>query len=364
MKLTLPRKDLSAALGVVKTAAARAGSLPILSNVALVANAKSVTLSATDLDVHLRLRTDAGVKDEGKTTVRAHLLADIAAATTSETITLELKKNTLHVNAGESKFELATLDMDEFPPFPTVKEPVELDVAEAELRAALAATVFAISSDESRYILNGTLLEFNEGKLNVVATDGRRIARKTIEVEGADKLRFILPAKAVKELLRLLNSDTDQPGRVQIKAGKNQAEFRFGDVVLVTKLIEGEYPNYGQIIPAADTFTPIGRADLLGCVERVNLVADAVTLELGGGSIGIKSCATGEKKDQTGKAADALLCPCKQTVSVSLATRYLMDGLKASSAEEVQMFVATSGLALFEVPADQWLCVIAALKPN
>jgi DNA polymerase-3 subunit beta len=277
-------------------------------------------------------------------------------------VELLLKDNTLHVTAGESKFELATLGHDEFPPFPRVKDPVEFKTSEFDLRRALASTAFAASTDESRYVLNGTLLQFDKQELTVVACDGRRLGCITVELDGNKKLACILPSKTVKELLRLLHNEEESPRRVQITASKANIQFTVGEITIVSKLIEGDYPDYKRVIPEANIFTPISRADLLGCVERVNLVADAATLQLGGVSLGITSFLSGEKKDLIGKAADALLVPCKQDVTLSLSTRYLMDTLKATAAEEIQLYAKADSMVRFDVPSLKWISIIAPLK--
>ena len=180
MNLTITKDQIIAGLQAVQNVVSTRTTLPILSNVLIRADEKSVTFTGSDLDLNLRqtipLKAGGTVTDTGKTTVRAGLLHDIARSAVGDTVALNLVRNALHVECGTVKFKLATLDPEEFPPFPRLKEPVEFALDEATLHSMLARTVFATSSDAGRFILNGSFLQLN-GELNVAALDGRRLRR-------------------------------------------------------------------------------------------------------------------------------------------------------------------------------------------
>ena len=370
MKINIPRTELVAALAAVKSPALRGGTLPILSNVLLAANESSVTLTSTDLDITLRTKVEATVKAGAgdRITVRAGLLHDIAASADGAEVSLELIKQTLHVTCGTVKFRLTTMDAEDFPPFSRLKDPVEFSLDDAVLHSLLQRTAFAVSTDENRAVLCGSLIQLEGGNLNVVATDGRRLAVAEAKVPVKNKLAVIIPGRAVKELLRLLNDDPEKPRAVTCAISANLASFSFGDTTLVTKLIEGKYPNYNQIIqiipPDKQAICTVGRSELLHSVERVALVADAVKLEFRKQSLLISSSNVGAgSKELIGDANDSLLVASSREATVTLATPYLKDALKAVTTGELAFF-AEGNIAMFKSAGEGWLTVIAGLSDS
>ncbi|HUE37668.1 MAG TPA: DNA polymerase III subunit beta, partial [Candidatus Acidoferrum sp.] len=248
MKLTIERKELLNALGIVKGAALdeRAqGSPPVLFNVQINTFDKSVEFICTNLDLALRSRVEAEIKAKGSATVRVNLLHDLARSFTDEFVELQLIKDVLHVSSGESKYKLATLPADEFPPVPRLRDAYEVDVPQAGLRSLLASTLFAVDSDHSRPVLNGSLLRLN-GNLTVVGCDGQRLAMSNGDLEKAARKGrdLIVPRSTISQLVRLLDDDEESNGKCRIVAAENLAQFHLGDTVLTSKLIEGNYVNF------------------------------------------------------------------------------------------------------------------------
>lgn len=363
MKLSITKSDLLAALTVVKPVAR--GTLPILSNVLLVANEKSVTLTGSNLDVFLRARADAVVADKGQCAVRAALLHDIARTAEAENITLETDKaGNLHIASGASKFRLATAKPDDFPACPRVKDPVEFNLEDSLLRSLLAATSFAASDDATRLVLGGALLRLN-GQLNVAACDGRRLALITAEAPARNKLDRILPSASVKELLRLLGTDTGKPARCDVALGANLAQFAFGDIAIITKLIEGNYPDYTKIMPPAGT--PVATVDrelFLAGVDRCALVADKVVLTFTRTTLTIAS--EGKKdKDVIGDATGRLLMPASREVTATLSARFLREALAATGEASLEFHYDPRGIAMLKTlsPAShQWCAVMSCVN--
>jgi DNA polymerase-3 subunit beta len=363
MKLSITKKDLLAALAVVKPVAR--GTLPIVSNVLLVANEKSVTLTATDLATFIRARADAIVSDKGDVAVPAALLHDIARTAEGDQVSLETDKpGNLHITAGASKFKLATVKTDDFPPFPRVKDPVEFNLEDSLFRSLLAATAFAASDDAKRLVLGGALLRLN-GELNVAACDGRRLALITAEAPARNKLDRILPSPAVKELLRLLGADTDKPVRCSVALGVNNAQFDFGDVTVLTKLIEGQYPDYTKIMPPAGS--PVATLDrelFLAGVDRCALMADKVTLTFTKSALTIAS--DGKKdKEVIGDASSRLLVPASREVTATLSARFLREALAATAEPSIEFHYDPRGIVLLKTLGTagcQWNAVISCLN--
>jgi len=253
MNLTIGKDNILAGLQAVQNVVSTRTTLPILSNVLLRAQDGRVEFTATDLDVTIACSVEASVKTPGATTLPVKKLVGIVRELTLGEIELETDdKNTTSLRSGPSFFKIKGLAAEEFPPLPKFKEDKRLTLPQDKLRGMLRKTAFAISTDESRYVLNGIFLSLKEHKLTMVATDGRRLALVDEDVDVPEKSQgeFIVPSKAVNELTRLL---TDK-GTLDVNFSENQAAFTLkdekgGSILIITKLIEGNYPNYRQVIP-------------------------------------------------------------------------------------------------------------------
>ena len=252
MNLTISKDQIIAGLQAVQNVVSTRTTLPILSNVLLRAEGGHVEFTATDLDVSVTCQVEAKVGTPGATTLPVKKLFGIVRELTGE-IEIEVdEKNAASIRSGSSYFKIHGLNADEFPPLPKFKDDKKVTLPQANLRAMLKKTSFAVSTDESRYVLNGIFISLKEGKMTLVSTDGRRLALVDEEVDISEKSagEFIVPAKAVNELNRLLQDK----GQVEITFGENQASFALKDeknatALLITKLMEGNYPNYRQVIP-------------------------------------------------------------------------------------------------------------------
>lgn len=281
MRLSLPRQDLTRLLTAVTKVVEARNTIPILGNVLLSVEDGQFSARATDLDIEIA--TSMPVLDAlpGSTTVNAKMLADIAKKAASD-VSLELDGDTLTVKSGRSRFRLQTLPVDDFPSFAAGGFDVEFDV---DLAALVAPTQFAISTEETRYYLNGVFLHTAEGRLTAVATDGHRLSRHYGDprdhFEGA-----ILPRKLVSILpkgnVRVSLSSTKV--RVHTSNGAD------GDTTITSKLIDGTFPDYQRVIPTGnDKIVLADRKALATAVERVSTVATergrAVKLEIAPGQI-------------------------------------------------------------------------------
>ena len=357
MKLRIKRSELSAALAAVRSASATRATLPILAHVAIVANEKSITLTATNLDLTLRAKVEAVVDTKGEITVPCALLHDIVRSVKGDDVFLELTKKTLHVACGSSKFKLGTLPAEDFPAIPRIKDATELELPQFELRRLLATTSFASGVVKDRPVLNGAFFQFNKSGVTVVGCDGHRVAVDTA-ASGGPATKFILPAAAVTDLLRLLDYDEEKARPVSVSAGPNGVQFNFSEYTLTSKLIEGNFPDYQKVIPATTAGVTIGRADLLNAVERVSLVGDTCRLEFRGQTLTILS--DNPSKDCPGECVESLLVPPCAEATVKLAARFLQEALGAIRADEIEFHVLANGPAVLK--AASWLAVIAAKK--
>ncbi len=273
MKFSVSKEKLLEGLQTVQNVVSTRTTLPILSNVLLQARDGQLRLTTSDLDVGMSCTAEAQVEDEGATTLPARRLSTIVRELPASDILFDIDgKNTAAIRCGQSFFKILGLPEEEFPPLPKFEDAKVFTIKQKELRDALKRTSYAISTDETRYVLNGILFSFKAGKLTMVATDGRRLALVDLEVEfpQSQEVEIIVPTKCVTELARLISGDGD----VKMSVSENQIAFEAENTLLVSKLIEGNYPNYRQVIPGeAKERVTLERELFLSAVHRVSLLS-------------------------------------------------------------------------------------------
>ena len=342
MNLTIAKDQILSGLQAVQNVVSTRTTLPILSNVLIRAEGDRLEFTATDLDVTVSCSVEAKVKQGGASTVPVKKLFGITRELGGTEIELSIDdKNVCSVSAGPSFYKINGLAADEFPPLPTFKEEKKVTLPQATIRGMLKKTSFAMSSDESRYVLNGIFLSLKDHKLTMVATDGRRLALVEEEADVTDQStgEFIIPAKTVAELNRLLQ----ETGDVEIKFTDNQAAFSLkdgkgGSVLIITKLIEGNYPNYRQVIPGEmKERVPFAREELLHALKRAEIMtsekANSVKLAFGQNTLAITA-----NSPEVGEARESLAINYKgKEFAVAFNPKYLIDPLSALPDDEVYL---------------------------
>ncbi len=273
MKFRISKEAFLDGLQKVQHVVSSRTTLPILSNVLLVAKGGRLQFTTTDLDVGITGSVEAQIEKEGSTTLPAKRLVSIVRELPSSEVEVSVdSKNHASIRSGPSFFKIIGLGEAEFPPLPDFSGAKEFKIPQAVLRDGLRKTSYAISTDETRYVLNGIFTSFRDGKLTLVATDGRRLAMVDADLEfpASHETDVIVPTKAVQELQRLLG----EAGDVLVKLSDSQISFTIGDCLLCSKLIEGNYPNYRQVIPGdSNERVVIPREGLLETVRRVSLLS-------------------------------------------------------------------------------------------
>ena len=273
MKFRISKEAFLDGLQKVQHVVSSRTTLPILSNVLIVAKDGRIQFTTTDLDVGITGSVEAQIDKEGATTLPAKRLVSIVRELPASEVEVSVdSKNHASMRCGPSFFKIIGLGEAEFPPLPNFQDAKEFRIPQVVLRDGLRKTAYAISSDETRYVLNGIFASFRDGKMTLVATDGRRLAMvdSDLEFPASHETDVIIPTKAVQELQRLLG----ETGDVIVKLTDNQISFAIGDNLLASKLIEGNYPNYRQVIPGdALERVIISREALLDTVKRVSLLA-------------------------------------------------------------------------------------------
>ncbi len=342
MNLTISKEQIINGLQAVQNVVSTRTTLPILSNVLLRAENDRLEFTATDLDVTISCSVEAKVKKSGASTVPVKRLFGIVRELNNSEIDLEVDdKNVCAIRSGPSFYKINGLSADEFPPIPKFKEDKKVALPQETLKGMMKKTSFAISTDESRYVLNGIFISLKDHKMTMVATDGRRLALvdEELDVSEASQGEFIVPAKTVNELNRLL---VDK-GEVEVRYAENQASFTLKDekgpgVLIVTKLIEGNYPNYRQVIPSeTKERVALVREEFLHALRRAEIMtsekANSVKMSFGKNKLEITA-----NSPEVGEAKETLAINYKgPDIAIAFNPKYIIDPLNALVNDEVYL---------------------------
>ncbi len=266
-------EPLQSVIGIVE----RRHTLPILSNVLIETEGTNLYMTATDLEVQVKTKSTLTeqVTEKSSLTLSARKLYDILKSFPVESvITFEAKDNRLTVRSGKGRFSLQTLPGGDFPQVSVVNEPGKvITLSQKLLKGLLEKVQFAMAMQDVRYYLNGTLISVNDNQLTVVATDGHRLSYATEKIsESHDKIELILPRKTVSELIKLLSTTDDL---VKMTLRENQVVFEFADIELVSKVIDGKFPDYTRVIPVNYAkHISLDRIDLLQSLQRASILSN------------------------------------------------------------------------------------------
>jgi DNA polymerase-3 subunit beta len=277
MKFRISKEKFLEGLQQVQNVVSSRATLPILSNVLMEVDQSVLRMTTTDLDVVVSGQVPVDeVESPGSTTLPVRRLATIVRELPADDIDVDVSgENAASMRCGNSFFKILGLPADDFPPTPGLEDAREFKLSTQTLRDGLRKVAYAISTDETRYVLNGVLCQFKEGKLTLVATDGRRLAMTDTDIEIPESMEcsVIVPTKAVNELQRLLKEGPDKTD-VRVRIGARQISFEMNQNLMVSKLIEGNYPNFRQVIPGQAKYrVTLEREAFLQAVQRVSLLA-------------------------------------------------------------------------------------------
>lgn len=338
MKLVVAKEALLEGLQRAQSVVSARPALPVLSNALLEASEGELSITATDQSTTIQCRIPAAVEAPGATTLPARRLAAIARELCSGDVAIETDSgNTSTIRCMSSLFRMFGLPKEEFPELFEIKDAVRVSMEQPVLFEGLKCTSYAISTDESRYTLNGILFSLKNKRLTLVATDGRRLALYEVEVQSPydqQELEFIVPTKTVSELQRLLR----EGGKLTLSIAKNVVAFHLGTVFLISKLIEGKYPNYRQVIPSGTSERiKLEREIFLSAVKRVSLLslskASSVCLALTKNKMDITAVTP-----EIGEAKESLSIVYRgKDFSIAFNPEFLVDPLRNISDEQVDL---------------------------
>ncbi len=337
MDFSATKTQLLRELGLIQGIVERKNTIPILANVLIEADAGSVELMATDLDVGFRCRLDADVSEPGALTLSAKKLYEIVRAVPEATVHVkELENSWASIESGRSYFKLVGQGKAEFPSLSEPPPEGFKSIPGAVLSELITKTSFAITADDNRYFLNGARLELTDGELRMVATDGHRLAYMSMRREDGAKgdANVIVPKKTLMEIVKIL-AEEDQP--VDFAQGENHLFFKIGERLLVSKRVDDQFPAYDKVIPQGnDKLVTCDRDALIGALRRVSLLANersqAVRFGIESGSVDISSQSPelGEARESVEATYDG------EPLQIGFNGQYLLDFLNAADSQKVR----------------------------
>jgi len=347
MKLTCTRDNLHQGLSIVSHLTGKNVNLPILQNVLVKAEGGTIRLTTTNLEMAVSCMVRGKVEEAGETTVPSKLFFDYVTLLSNEAVIIDGNVENVRVACGSQKTKMNALPASEFPLVPRVQGTRTLKIPAEDFRVALSQTVFAVATNESRPELTGVLMRFapgnGEGTLTLAATDSYRLAERVIPLVSPvqEESSVIIPAKTLLEVNRILSvfrDDVECPPFIELSVSDSQAVFSYGPVELISRMIEGNYPDYRQIIPKQyETEAIIDREDLVKSVKTASLFSKTglfdVVLELDptGKQASLKAVDATRGENTTICAAEVT----GKTNAVTLNYRYLLDGLNSMSSSQV-----------------------------
>jgi DNA polymerase-3 subunit beta len=344
MNVSVMQENLARGLGIVGRAVSSRATLPVLANVLLKTENSGLKLTATNLEIGINCWVPGKVADEGEITVPAKLLADLVSSLPNQRIDLQFsaKDRTLKVTSGGSRSSIKGIEADEFPVVAAIGDTPATSADSRALRDALGEVVFAAASDESRPILTGVLTRLAGETMTLAAADNYRIAVRTLTLAKpvTPEITIVVPARSYAELIRIL-PDAEESIEITVTPNKSQVLFRVAGIDLVSRLIEGQFPNYEPIIPTAHTSRAVlDREAFLAGARRASIFArdsaNIVKIEVGG-EAGEGITITAHAAD-VGDAADTLEATLEgQSTSIAFNARYLLDVLSNLGAEEAAL---------------------------
>ncbi len=367
MRFTISREKLLEGLQAVTAAVPAKTTLPVLANLLVETTDRGIRLSATDLDIAVSTEVTADVEAAGAITIPARKLSEIARELPPAPVKIATSgEQRVTLECGRSRFKLLGLPRDEFPTFPQVRFNESWRVKSGELQQLIAHTAFAVSTEESRPILNGVLWELREERMRMVATNGHRLSRMDLPIPGtsAPSSDLIVPPKALEQVRRLFPAEEE----LEIARGDNHLGFRSPFTAVFTRLIEGPYPNYEQVIPKDnDKHCILDKAALAGALKRMSVIASDQThrIKLSFNAGMLKFAVT---TPDLGEAADELSINYDgDPLEIGFNAAYLLEILRFMPTDEIKLtFKAPERAATIE--PHEWdsnadyLCLVMPLR--
>lgn len=367
MKFTLLKSKFASCLGSVLQVVPTKSTLPILTNVLIEALDNKLKISATDLDISITGSVDCEVTKKGSAALPARILFEIVKEMPETEITVESINSRIEVKIAKGSYKIASVSPDDFPKLPAVNTKKEIKIDASSLASMIRKTTFACSVDETRPALNGVLWQTKGDRMQMVATDGHRLAKVSMDNAKLKGLSedIIIPPKVLNLIPKFTEGNTREVG---IIFGDNNIIFNLGDYVLTSRLIDGPYPNFEQVIPEHnDKVLRVSREALSGAVRRVSILSNTLTHQV---KFGVKKGSltlSTSNADVGGEGMEIIDCDFDgEPVEIGYNAVYINDILNKMPTDDVMFEFSTPVAAGImyspEVPKEDFLCLVMPLR--
>jgi DNA polymerase-3 subunit beta len=362
LRVACSRDELARALGVVSRGVSTRTTVQILAGILLRASEEKLELAATDMELSLRTSLEAQVEMEGSVVVPGRLLLELARLLPDAEVTLEhkLEEAAVEIRSGSASYRLHTYNAEDFPRLPDAGAAERHDVDRETLLETVARVSRSASRDESRPVLTGVLMRFEPGKLVMAATDSYRLSVKETPVDGTvPELEAIVPARALGELARIAQAGE----QIELGVHENQVVFSTGDALLTTRRIDGQFPNYKQLVPEAfDHELSLPRDELLDVVRRVAVMAQRnspLRLRFADGELTVSA-----QTQDVGEARESLpVAFTGEPLEIGFNAEFLRDGIESVAGEQLRLkLISPLRPAVLQGEADDFLYLIMPIR--
>lgn len=340
MKFSIPQKDFLEGIQTVQRAVSNKNTLPILSGILLKADDHQLKLVATDLEIGIECYINAEIITKGEIVLPANHLSGIIRELPSQTVEVDCNLDTrsAEIVCAHSRFNINGFPADDFPMLPKVEDGTQLSIRQNLFKEIVEQVKIATSNDETQPFLNGALMKIEGDVMKIVSTNSYRLAFRETRLDSGigERIEAIIPNKTLDEMARLLNDSPEDCVKIQITA--NQILFEMENITVISRLIEGRFPNYEQVIPKnSNTFVKINRKELLQAGKRVSLIAisnsNIIKVIFEDGMMFLESI-----NSEIGQAHEKLPIQIEgQGLEISFNAAYLMDGLKVIDSDEIEL---------------------------
>jgi len=363
MKFTIITKNLQQGLNTVKNIVGKNLNLPILSTILLTAKNNRINLSTTNLELGINYYIPASIQEEGKTAVPAKIFSDFISGIKDEKIDFNLKENTLNIQSNYFKTKIICFNTSDFPLIPKLKNGKVINIPASVLKTAMGSVFDSISLSQTRPELGGVFVSFNKNKIYFASTDSFRLTEKVVDYGSDKQISVIIPRNTAAEIIRIL-SDYDK--NISINVEENQVQFSSDDFEIISRLIEGRYPDYQKVIPARSVSKILlNKEDLQNNIRLAGFFASNIN------DIGLrvdsKEIAVFSKNSDRGEFNSRIKNPASLQVDepfeVLLNFNYLVDGLKNMPSEEIIFEYTGEGAPVVLKPKDKDLSLTYLIMP-
>lgn len=368
MRFTCKTSVLSKAVQTAKKAISSNPSTPIFSGIHLIASTNQLEIQAMDLNMAIGCQIEANVQENGNIVIPAKYLSDLIATLQSEEVHV-FKNNddsTVSIESGTASFQIVLMDENDYPAFPSVEGEEKFVISDEVMKDLIKKTIYARSTDETRPLFTGILLEKKGSNITFVGTNTHRLAIKTVEVENSEEKDYsmIIPGRLLTEVVNNLNSDL--PQEVVVSLHNRQIIIKIGKITIVSSLVEGEFPDYRRVIPAKfDIKSTVNIKALEGAVKRVSLFSGDGDYSIVKINVKNSEIIVNSSSNDVGKGRESVNCVTEgESLNVAFNARYILDILKNIDAEEATLELnnSLSPVCIKPVSDEKYLYIVTPVR--